>query len=277
MNKAKQILKILFGKEQPQQEVKTAEVPNLDFHPELLYYYENGWIELVKGKDGDPFLIDGKRLYQITDLENGLKESRIIQLNKLFEQSKDFGMTSENVDYNLHLLSNLNQSIADTRGNPDDVLELSNQVRNILDGFKLAKQTKLGDDLIFAIAGLVFVFQDEDPSDFIEKDYTKRVNLFRNNELSFFFYTHSFKVLSASLKVYMTDMPSFMREVMNNSIAVMKRQQLVLMEYLSTNSININDTQLEYLKQQADSTNLRIRCLEGMVLNFGIGLSLLEE
>lgn len=271
MNKAKQILKIIFDKEQPQ-EPKAEEVPNLDFYPELLYYYENGWVELVKGKDGEPFLIDGKRLYQIIDLENGLKESRIIQLNKLFEQSKDFGMTSENVEYNLGLLQSVNQSITDNRNNPEQVLALCNQSRNILEGFRLAKQTRLGDDLIFAIAALVFVFQDEDPSDFIEKDYQNRVKSFQNNELSFFFYTHSFKVLSASLKVYMTDMGSFMKEVMNQSVVLMKRQLSVLTEYLSTDSISISDTQLDYLKRQADSTKLRIRCLEGMLLNFGIGL-----
>lgn len=121
MNKAKEVLKVLFTPKQ-KEVVKEIEVPNLDFHPQLLQYFEKGWVELVKGQDGEPYLIDGKRLYQIVDLENGLRQSRIIQLNNLFEQSKDFGMTSENIDYNLSLLGSINQGIADSRNKSDEVL-----------------------------------------------------------------------------------------------------------------------------------------------------------
>lgn len=269
MNKVKGILRVLFGAKQ--KEVKPVEVPTLDFHPQLLHYFDNGWVELVKGQDGEPYLIGGKRLYQIIDLENGLKQSRIVQLNNLFEQSKDFGMTSENVDYNLNLLSNINQGIADNRANSEEVLNLSKQMNNVLDGFKLAKQTKLGDDLIFAISALVFVFQNEDPSDFNEKEYKQRVASFRTNDLAFFFYTHSFKILSASLKVYMKDMQRFMKEVLANSLTTIKRQQLVLTEFLSTNSISLSEGELGLLESQVAMSNLRIKCLEGMVLNFTIG------
>ena len=269
MSKVKEILRVLFGAKQ--KEVNPVEVPTLDFHPQLLHYFEQGWVELVKGSDGEPYLIDGKRLYQIIDLENGLKQSRIVQLNNLFEQSKDFGMTSENVDYNLNLLSNINQGIADNRANSEEVLNLSKQMNNVLDGFKLAKQTKLGDDLIFAISALVFVFQNEDPSDFNEKEYKQRVASFRTNDLAFFFYTHSFKILSASLKVYMKDMQSFMKDVLANSLTTIKRQQLVLTEFLSTNSISLSEGELGLLESQVAMSNLRIKCLEGMVLNFTIG------
>lgn len=275
MNKVKEILRVLFPAKQ--QEFKPIEVPTLDSHPQLLQYFDNGWVELVKGQDGEPYLIDGKRLYQIIDLENGLKQSRIVQLNNLFEQSKDFGMTSENVDYNLNLLGNINQGIADNRTNAEEVLSLTKQMNNVLDGFKLAKQTKLGDDLIFAISALVFVFQNEDPSDFNENEYKQRVVSFRTNDLAFFFYTHSFKILSASLKVYMKDMQSFMKEVLANSLTMIKRQQLVSTEFLSTNSISLSEGELGLLESPVAMSNLRIKCLEGMVLNFTIGSLPLEN
>lgn len=275
MSKFKDSIKKLLNKNA--KETKPVEVPNLDFHPELLYYYEQGWAERVNDKDGEPFLIDGKRIYQIIDVENGLKQSRIIELNRLMEQSKDYGMTSDNVEHNLKLMSSINQGIVDARGNADEVLALSNQLRNILDGFKLAKETKLGDDLIFGISALVFVFQDENPSDFNVKEYQKKVKAFRNNDLSFFFYTHSFKVLSGSLKIFMKDTKSFMKEVLTHSLTTLKRNQLVLAEYLSTNSIGISETELEIFSVQAETLNLRIKCLESMALNFTTGYLPLEE
>jgi hypothetical protein len=281
MKKINQALRVLFSKEEVKAEDKPVEVPNiaqsLMDNPELLRYIDNEWVERVNDKDGEPFLIDGKRVYQIIDVENGLKQSRIIELNRLMEQSKDYGMTSENVEYNLKLMSSINQGIVDARGNADEVLALSNQLRNILDGFKLAKETKLGDDLIFGISALVFVFQDENPSDFNVKEYQQKVKAFRNNDLSFFFYTHSFKVLSGSLKIFMKDTKSFMKEVLTHSLTTLKRNQLVLAEFLSTNSIGINETELEIFSVQAETLNLRIKCLESMALNFTTGYLPLEE
>ncbi len=279
MSKAKQIFKILTNNNKANNQA--VEVPNITQalmdNPELLRYIDNEWVERVNDKDGEPILIDGKRVYQIIDVENGLKQSRIIELNRLMEQSKDYGMTSENVEHNLKLMSSINQGIVDARGNADEVLALSNQLRNILDGFKLAKETKLGDDLIFGISALVFVFQDENPSDFNVKEHQQKIKAFRNNDLSFFFYTHSFKVLSGSLKIFMKDTQSFMKEVLTHSLTTLKRNQLVLMEFLSTNSIGISETELEIFSVQVETLNLRIKCLESIALNFTTGYLPLEE
>jgi hypothetical protein len=267
-------VKGLFEKKKPAQDyskhVATGEVPNLNFNPHLLNYIENGWVNLVKTDDGEPFLLNGKRLYSIDNIEEGLRMSRLFKINALMQQSKECGLTKENILFNMDTLVDICDN-AKKSNDIEQIYQAFDLIKSYALGMKRACDLGLNDELVFRVSALTFCFQDEDPREFNATKWMEKVNLFRENHLSFFFFTKGFKPLSASLGLFMQDTQSFLNNLLQTlSVENQVSRSLIAMG-IETNLIGNDDTMFGlYEKQVADLLKAG-RCLDEMRLSFTIG------
>lgn len=245
MNKAKEVLRVLFPPKQ-QKVSKEVEVPTLGLHPRLLEYLENGWAERVNEDNGEPKIIDGRWFYQIIDMEEGLRRSRLVEVQNVFELASKIGISKEMT----RNARNLRREMIKQAKNIADKQERDNLLDNVLgieSSEEYATEIGLDSELVYQVTALCFCFQNEDPRLFDGKNFQKRVKILRDNDLDFFFYTHSFKILSIPLKIFMEDTPNFIKT------HVIPLEGL-LPESLELNTVKLLNTYGESISNETYST-----------------------
>lgn len=248
-------IKKLFQKEKP--ETKQ--------HPKFTEYLEKGWLQKTI-HEGEPIKVNGYDLYQLTNMEESVRTSRLLKFNYFMHQCETFGMTKENFEFNMKLQKGYGQRIRDARHDPDKLLQIAEALELSCLAFEEVKKVGINDEAVFGVAGIFYIFEFENPEEFDETAWEKKRNMFRNNDLSLFFWTAGLKVLSVSLQIFTEDFGSFMAEVMENSITALKMIQSTTATYLVLTSENLSEEERGYLEKQIKTQNERIRFLKNLQL-----------
>jgi hypothetical protein len=279
MNKFKEIINFLFSKKvddvAKSDEVLKHKIKSLMDNPRLLEYLDKGWADLVLNQDGSPLLVSGKMLYQITQNEEGLRMSRLLEINRILEQSEKFGLSKKRMTLSRNLIKATAKSGYESDGSEVEHMRLCfRRIEAMIEQQELNQQVGLDDELIFSLASIVFVAEDEDPTNLDSDKLAQRIYAFRENRLAFFFYKHSYKILSNLGSLSQKDMENSISQSITALEEIGKVMFYQIAEYQSLNSSKLSETEFGYWSVAMETLQLEIKCLNQMLSISTIGSSL---